>query len=397
MGSIHVSVAERPPGIYKIELLDLSGKRIGILHYPHSPNMLIDPVLSRGVNRAGTLTFDISVEHPYYDCIKDRQYYLRVWRAGHLIFECRPVPPITESGGIKSVTCEGALAYLNDTIQWRKEYHDTTPEEYLQDKIDWHNARVDDPMRQFTEVNCTVTNSTDNVYRVDNDLPNTLDNIQRKLVERLGGYIDVAYLVTTIVDPNLNVLSETVEKGIQYFPELPKGGQEVRSGVNLLSCETAASADEFYTVLIPQGATPEGSDFPLDISSVNDGHTYVECAEGIAQYGRIWATKTWQDVTVAENLKAFAQADVDSQMDRPESITVSAADLYYSGDSGVPLEYGSKIYVEDSPDGVTGWFDCTDEEIHIADPTQNKYTLGCRRSSITQPVSTETRRKEYGS
>ena len=377
--------------IFKIELLDLQGKKIGTLHYPHSPAMVIDPVLSRGTNRAGSLSFTVSAAHPLYNRILFRQCYLRVWHNGVLMFECRPAS-ITEANGIKSVTCEGALAYLNDSIQWHKTYHDTTPAEYLQDKIDWHNARVDDPMRTYSSVNCTVTNSTDNVYRQDNDLPNTLDNIQKKLVERLGGYVDVAYVVGRILDSDGNVVAETVEKRLEYFPELPKlEGQKVRSGVNLLSCEKSTVTDDFYTVLIPQGATPEGSDYPLNITSVNAGHTYVECDAAVEKYGRIWATKTWQDVTVAANLKKFAQADVDAQYDRPESITVSAADLYYTGDSDVPLGCGMKIYVEDSPDGVSGWFDCTDEEIHLADPSQNKYTLGYRRSSISR--SFEAREK----
>lgn len=376
-------------GIFKIELLDLQGKKIGVLHYPHSSNMLIDPVLSRGINRAGSLSFKVFAAHPLYSNILFRQCYMRVWRDGDLTFECRPAS-IAEANGMKNVTCEGALAYLNDTIQWRKTYHNTTPAVYLQDKIDWHNARIgdDDPMRQFASVNCTVTNSTDNVYRQDNDLPNTLDNIQKKLVERLGGYVDVAYVVDRLLDQNGNVASETITKRLDYFPELPNvEDQQVRSGVNLLSCDKSTVADDFYTVLIPQGATPEGSDYPLDIQSVNDRYTYVACAAAVKQYGRIWATKTWQDVTVAANLKKIAQADVDAQYDRPESITVSAADLYYTGDSDVPLRYGMKIYVEDSPDGVSGWFDCTDEEIHLADPSQNKYTLGCRRSSVTRSLN----------
>ena len=88
-----------------------------------------------------------------------------------------------------------------------------------------------------------------------------MTNIQKKLVERLGGYVDVTYTVMTEEGGNGNVVSQTVEKGLEYIPDLPKlEGQEVRAGVNLLSCETAASSDDFYTVLIPQGATLEGSD-----------------------------------------------------------------------------------------------------------------------------------------
>lgn len=182
-----INISQEKSGtIYKVELLDLTGKRLGTLHYPHTNNQLIDPVLSRGINRAGSLTFDISAAHPLYNYVYRLQCYLRVWRGSELVFECRPVA-VTETDDVKSVTCEGALAYLNDSIQWRKTYHNTTPAAYLQDKIDWHNARVGDPMRQFTFVDCTVTNSTDNVYRVDNDLPTTLENIQKNWWNGLAG------------------------------------------------------------------------------------------------------------------------------------------------------------------------------------------------------------------
>lgn len=371
--------------VYKIELLDLRGTRTGILHYPHTNNQLINPVLSRGINRAGSLTFDISAAHPLYNYVYRLQCYLRVWSDAELVFECRPIA-IIEEDDVKSVTCEGALAYLQDSVQWRKTYHNTTPAAYLQDKINWHNARVDDPMRQFDFVNCTVTNSTDNVYRVDNDLPTTLENIQKKLVDRLGGYLDVAYNVKRVADQDGNVVSETITRGITYTPDLPElAGQTIRAGVNLLSCAAETASEDFYTVLIPLGATLEGSEKPLDISDVNGGHTYVECAEAVKKYGRIWATKTWEDVTVAANLKKYAQADVNSMFATPaESIEIAAVDLTYTNSKAVvPLRYGRKIYIDASRDHVQGWFDCTYEEIHISDPAANKYTLGGRRGTIS--------------
>lgn len=76
--------------IYKVELLDQQGGRIGTLHYPHSANQLIDPILSRGVNRAGSLKFSIPYTHEFYSSVLFMQCYIRVYRFGFAIFECRP-------------------------------------------------------------------------------------------------------------------------------------------------------------------------------------------------------------------------------------------------------------------------------------------------------------------
>lgn len=285
--------------------------------------------------------------------------------------------------------CEGALAYLNDTIQWRKTYHDTTPTQYLTDKINWHNDRMDS-MRKFTAgITCTVTNSTDNVYRQDNDLPSTLDNIQKKLIDRLGGYLDVDYVSQFEQDSAGSKHVIAITRGIKYIAELPElTRQSVRLGINLLSCEKERSVNDLVTLLIPTGATVESTGLPLTIEGVNDGHTYVESSVGVEIFGNIWGTHSWNDVTDASNLKAKAQEYVDDLFDQPWSVTISAADLMYNGESDVPLEYGHKILVESSRDNVAGWFDCTDEEIYLADPSKNKYTIGGRKSSLSKWMST---------
>lgn len=376
MGSDYISLADHPLGIYEIDLFDRQENRIGVLHYPHSTNQLIDPILSRGVNRAGSLKFDICRTHPFYDALQYLQCYARVYRDDACIFECRPAS-INEKDGIKSIACEGALAYLNDSVQWRQTYKGYTPSQYLTAKIDWHNARVDDAMRRFG-VNCTITGDLGDIE--DNDLPKTLENLQNKLVSRFGGYLDIEY---TIIAESLGKTSNTL-KDIVYHPDLPKlEGQRVQAAVNLLSYEKGLDISEMFTVLIPTGATDQSTGLPLTIQTVSDGHTFVECSDAIATYGRIWGTHNWPDISDPGELKTVAQAYVDGLFNQPWSITISAADLYYSGGSKVPLQYGTKIFIENSKDGISGWFDCTDEEIHIADPAKNKYTIGGKRPTIS--------------
>lgn len=87
----------------------------------------------------------------------------------------------------------GSLAYLLDNIVRPNTTQDTTISEYLSNLIDQHNLQVEESKR-FQLGTVTVSNSTDNVYRIDNDYSNTLSVIQDKLVNRLGGYLRVRML-----------------------------------------------------------------------------------------------------------------------------------------------------------------------------------------------------------
>ena len=73
-----------------------------------------------------------------------------------------------------------------------------------------------------------------------------------------------------------------------------------------LSSETDAT--ETYTAIRPVGAEVDGA--KIDISSVNDGKTYIVNEEMAARYGIIFAPEsesTWEDVTLPQNLLKKAQ------------------------------------------------------------------------------------------
>ena len=147
-------------------------------------------VLTEQVNTTNNLEFTLPFNNPNIDNVTKLASVITLYEDEVLVFEGRVL--YTEDDIIKNRTfsCEGSLAYLLDSIQRPKEYHDTTIRSYLEDKINNHNMQVEENKR-FTVGRVTVTNSTDNAYRIDNDYPTTLENINDKLIERLGGYLIV--------------------------------------------------------------------------------------------------------------------------------------------------------------------------------------------------------------
>lgn len=77
-----------------------------------------EPVLKRGLNKSGTLTFTISDENPGYTKIVERHSQVYVYKNGtkesDLLWSGTVLAIEQNIYGIKNVTCEGTLSALND-------------------------------------------------------------------------------------------------------------------------------------------------------------------------------------------------------------------------------------------------------------------------------------------
>jgi len=118
------------------------------------------------VNKSGVFTVELPIVHPLRNSIKKLKSVIQVYDNGILLFAGRSLTDEADFYNTGKITCEGELGYLLDSIQTPKEYHNTTPREYLEDKIAQHNAQVGAD-KAFVVGRVTVTNSTDNVYRID--------------------------------------------------------------------------------------------------------------------------------------------------------------------------------------------------------------------------------------
>src|SRR5699024_1646840 len=183
-----------------------------------------------------------------------------------------PTESMDESGMFaKTFICESELGYLNDSNQRHGEYHDITVRDFLQVIIDNHNRDVaDDPIDKTFEVGIVdVDSSTGTLYRYLG-YKSTFDEIEDKLISRLGGELRVRK-----------------ENGVRYLDYLKEAGEvkqtEIRIAKNLRSITKDVDPSDAITRLIPLGERIESEDEDatdasearLTIESVNGGKDYI--------------------------------------------------------------------------------------------------------------------------
>ena len=178
-----------------------------------------------------------------------------------------------------------------------------------------------EPRKQIKLGYVSITDPNNSLYRCTN-YENTLEAIREKLVNRLGGYLRLRHVGDQLI---LDWVS--IEQYGSYST------QPIEFGLNLLDYSETTSAEDVVTALIPLGATLEGEseiealEKRVDITSVNDGKNYVFSQDAVDQFGWVWATNTWDDVTVPANLKAKAEEWLSSTQFETMSLTLTAADL----------------------------------------------------------------------
>lgn len=239
--------------------------------------------------------------------------------------------------------------------------------EYLALLLESHNAQVDETKR-FTLGNVTVTDPNDYIVRSNIDYTDTWKEMNDKLLTLLGGFLSVRHA-----------------DGVAYLDYLADfallSPQKIEFGKNLLDQKRIIKGADVATVVIPLGAKlkdAEGKDTDkrLTIETVNGGADFIEDASAISQYGTIVKTVIFDDVTIAENLKAKGQAYLSSLVKLPESIELTAADLATVSTAFSSFHLGTYVDVVSKPHGLNQKFLVRKLSIHLLDPAANKLTLG---------------------
>lgn len=204
---------------------------------------VFDPRLDLELNTAGSLRFTMPAYHPFYSKLQKLKSTIDLYDGGELIWRGR----VLMDDGIdfdnrKPVYCEGALSFFVDSIVRPYEWNGGVTE-YFAYLIGQHNQQVEED-RQFLVGECTVTDPNNYIVRANSAYPNTLEEIQEKLVGLLGGYLVVTY--------------EDGKQVLNYLKDAGKvSGQVITFGENLVDIAQYIDASEVFTVIVPLGATYE--------------------------------------------------------------------------------------------------------------------------------------------
>ena len=127
---------------------------------------------------SGSVSLSVPKSNPGYGRIKNRKTLLDFRKDGSSlgIFEVRE--RTRDSYGTMEVYAVGEMAWLFDSVQPQREYHDMTSRQFLQRMLEHHNEQC--PEHAFYVGIVDVSDSNDSLYRYTNR-EQTLDAIRDKL------------------------------------------------------------------------------------------------------------------------------------------------------------------------------------------------------------------------
>ncbi len=329
---------------------------------------LTDPTVELAEGKSGSFTCGIPPGNPGYGKIKKLVSVIEVLQDHDSLFVGRVLSAEKDFYGVETITCEGELAYLLDSIQRPAEYHDITVRGFLQTLIDNHNAQVDEA-KQFEVGEVTVTDSNDSLYRYTN-WKTTLDDINDKLVSRLGGHIRIRHA--------------DGHRYLDYLADFDNTNtQTIAFGENLLDYTENTTADDLATCIIPLGAAIENqTDDPQALqkyttcADANGGSDYVCDSDAIANYGRVFKVVHFDSVTLPANLKTKGEQYLHDTQFEKMALTVTAVDKHLLSGDFERIKVGDRIRCLSKPHGMDRFFPVTKRSIHLDAPEQDTITLG---------------------
>lgn len=338
------------------------------IYHPQNPGlMLTDPKLMLEDNGAGSLTFKIYDSNLNYHTIRKLYPLISVIRDGRTLFKGRVISDKKDFYNGKSVEVEGKLTFLNDSYMEPFSFNGS-PMELFRMIIENHNAQVME-WQQFKVGVVTVVDGNDYIVRSSENILNSWNALKDKCFKSsLGGHIRIRY-----------------ENDGDYIDWLADysivSKQSIEFAKNMIDMSSERDATETYTAIRPVGAEVDG--VRVDISSINEGKTYLVNEEKAVEYGIIYAPESesvWPDVTLPENLLKKAKEKLyGSFITLKETYEIKAVDLNLTDPDIEALNICEYVPVVSRPHGVDGRYLLSKAQICIAAPQNSIFYLGASR------------------
>lgn len=379
-----------------------------VIHDPREEGVQISAgKLVEESGQSPTLSFTVQPTHPLWRAFNresvmntEREIELTEHETQKILFRGRIRKVSMSMNGSIDVTCEGAMAYLNDTTVRPYKTYDTDEidceinapakaGELFEWFIEQHNSRVSNRCEKFkVGINAGVNFGA--LQRGTGTRPTTLKEMREKLTKLCGGYFRVRYVGE---DNYLDWLNADGSS---------EAAQSVELGQNLLDLNTGADGKDIYTAIVPVGKTGEGED-EKDVT-IDDEHAYVGGGYDIVgdavvdtamaeRYGVIEKLMEYDHLSQPQALADKAVADLAAGK-LSDSITVSATDLHYADPSVQQIDYLQRVQVTSEPHGIDRMMLCVGRTINLVDPKATRYSFGAIEGTLTKNGATSQERTQ---
>ena len=347
------------------------------IHDPSYNDAIVgkDAYFEIGDNKNGQAEFIVYPNNPYYSVVKKLTTDIIIYNNKAPCFYGRVLYDDEDASGAKHVFVEGELAFLCDSVQRPAVYHDISVIDYFSKIISLHNSQVEE-RKQFVVGRVSVTDSNDSLYRYSN-WETTRETLTEKLIKRLGGHLHIRHengqrIIDYLSDEEFNTTCK----------------QQIRFGENLLGYSKNMDASDLATCIIPLGARKdessiEGLEERVTISDVNGGVDYVMDDDAVAEYGKIYKTVTWDDVTEPANLLKKAKKYLTTTQYEKMVLEVKAVDLSLTSSDVEEMKIGQMVRCISKPRSMDVYLPLAEKKVYIQDFSRNTVTLGSETSAHT--------------
>ena len=379
-----------------------------VIHDPREEGVQISAgKLVEESGQSPTLSFTVQPTHPLWRAFNresvmntEREIELTEHETQKILFRGRIRKVSMSMNGSIDVTCEGAMAYLNDTTVRPYKTYDTDEidceinapakaGELFEWFIEQHNSRVSNRCEKF-KVGINAGINFGALQRGTGTRPTTLKEMREKLTKLCGGYFRVRYVGE---DNYLDWLNADGSS---------EATQSVELGQNLLDLNTGADGKDIYTAIVPVGKTGEGED-EKDVT-IDDEHAYVGGGYDIVgdavvdtamaeRYGVIEKLMEYDHLSQPQALADKAVADLAAGK-LSDSITVSATDLHYADPTVQQIDYLQRVQVTSEAHGIDRMMLCVGRTINLVDPKATRYSFGAIEGTLTKSGTTSQERTQ---
>lgn len=386
---------------------------------------VLDPVLNREENKAGSLEFTMLPEHPYYGQLEKLKLGITVLEDEKIIFKGRIRSSEGDFDNENELKVEGKLAVLNDS-QCRPFEFTGTPEELFEYFLNNHNSQVSDEQK-LKKGNVTVTDPNNYITRSWKETAKTWPLMNSRLLDTLGGFFVVRHeedgdYLDWLADfklfssqkvefaENLLDLSIFIDATETYTACIPYGAKIVVNNYEEVEIETAIweedkyylLANDTYSLIATEGefnsavaagsliyeiTSSETTDDRVTIESVNDGKDYLVNEAMVEKYGVIYAPTelvTWDDVSRPENLFEKSSGWLNNEgVSLKESVEVTALDLSKLGFDKGKIDMYHNVEVSSSPHNLKASYLVSKMQTPLDAPEEIRIRLGSSKQTFT--------------
>ncbi len=360
----------------------------------YSPSMsdqgfgIVSGKLTIELNRAGSLEFTLPTNNEMYNNIALMTSTIKVFDDVTLIWHGRVLNATVDFYKRKKVYCEGALAFLSDTISGRwamsldtdddnKNYAD--PYGMAQIIINDHNRMSSRKfsVRRYTDRAYWTAKIYDKAYFSFSDFEGCYDRLSGILAD-YGGYAH-----TDLANDGTTLLYLNGAPGVT-------SSQKIVFGENLLDLEQYINAGEVYTAVLPQGKRLDGTDdYPgrRIVIGNSEESWYLVNETGVNRYGFIARQAVWDDVEDVAALRKLGQDVLSQGISGAATISIKAVDLHHLDVNVARIKVGSYVEVISPHHGIDENFVCNKQEINLTKLSDSVYSFGARRKTLTDKIA----------